>query len=114
MDGPGTTLLLAGLLNWDDKGLRATAGVGGDTREPSVTPSFRMQTALSQTHGSSGEPITDTDPLSSHLACSASNMDTLGLCVDSKISLCAHYAFKDSLFTHPDLGLRVSRAIWVP
>ena len=79
-----------------------------------MTPNFRVQTALSQTHGSSGDPITDIDPLSSRLACSASKHDAVGLCADSKISLCAHYAFKDGLFTYPDLGLRVSRAIWVP
>ena len=31
LDGPGTALLLIGLLNWDDKGLRASAGVAGET-----------------------------------------------------------------------------------
>lgn len=79
-----------------------------------MTPSFRVQTALSQTHGSSGEPVTDLDPLSLTLPVLLQNMDTLGLCADSKILLCCHYAFKEGLFTYPDLGLRVSRAICVP
>lgn len=79
-----------------------------------MTHSFRVQTALSQTHGSSGEPVTDIDPFSSHLACSASKHGYPGVVCRRKILLCAHYAFKEGLFTYPDLGLRVSRAIWVP